>query len=116
MRFRKKEINTYTRSTERIVDMQIKSCSGDRVLGNDNPYKLPNYTNLSISGSVKMGPEFEKFMVIVAMNHDIMMGGKAFMFNGQLYDLSPKEVEDMKKFISERVEDTPDDVAYISKP
>lgn len=115
MRFRKKEVNTYTRSTDRIIDMQIKSCSGNRVLGSDNPHKLPNYTNLSISGNVKMGNEFEDFMVNVAMNHDVLIGGQVFLFAGHLYDLNAEEIQAMKKFISERVEETPDDVTYISK-
>jgi hypothetical protein len=115
MRYKKKDINVFTRSTDGIIDMQIKSCSGKRVLNNDNPHKLPNYTNLSISGSVKMGYELEEFLVDIAMNHDIVMEGQAFIFAGQLYDLNLEEVELIKKFISERAEETPDDVAYINK-
>jgi hypothetical protein len=58
-----------------IIDMQVKHCSGKRALDKNNPEKFVEYANFSVSSKEGLGPEFENFIIMVAMNWHIVRDG-----------------------------------------
>ena len=103
MSFRKKNKTTTTRTVDGKAILEIKSCSGNRNMGRENPNNFPNYTNISISGSVPMGEDFEEYMVNMALSYIPLLKGTIFLFKGQIYEMGPGDIEAMVSFIESRV-------------
>ena len=103
MSFRKKNKSVTTREIDGKIVLEIKSCSGSRNKGIENPHNLPSYTNLSMSGSVPMGEDFENYMVNMALSYVPLLKGTVFLFKGQFYEMGPDDIKAMVNFIESRV-------------
>jgi hypothetical protein len=102
MSFRKKNKSLTTREVDGKVVLEIKSCSGSRNMGRGNPHDLPSYTNLSMSGSVPMGEDFENYMVNMALSYGPLIKGTVFVFKGQFYEMETGDIKAMGDFIESR--------------
>mgnify|MGYP000075269683 CR=1 FL=1 len=103
MSFRKKNVGVTRRTSGGKVVLEIKSCSGSRNMGRENPYNLTNYANISVSGTMPMGGDFESYMVNMALSYVPIIKGTVFMFKGQFFDMGPEDIKAMTEFIESRV-------------